>query len=49
MPLASELKDPEAINKLPGLKAKYEADERFKLEQMRREQLVAQSAASNMR
>jgi len=36
MPLASELKDPEAIKNLPALKAKYQADEKFKLEQMRR-------------
>merc|ERR1711968_342468 len=36
MPLASELKDPEAIKNLPTLKAKYQADEKFTLEKMRR-------------
>merc|ERR1712072_709347 len=36
MPKASELKDPEAIKNLPALKTKYHADEKLKLEKMRR-------------
>lgn len=36
MPRASELTDPEAIKNLPALKAKYEEDEKFTLEKMRR-------------
>ena len=36
MPKASELKDSEAIAKLPALRAKYQADEKASLERMRR-------------
>merc|ERR1712046_406914 len=36
MPRASELTDPEAIKNLPALKAKYEEDEKFTLEKIRR-------------
>merc|ERR1719198_1566859 len=36
MPTANELTDPEAIAKLPALKAQYEADEATQLEKMRR-------------
>merc|ERR1712146_421584 len=36
MPRASELTDPEAIKNLPALKAKYEEDEKYTLEKMRR-------------
>jgi len=36
MPTAGELKDPDAIAKLPALRARYEADEAASLERMRR-------------
>lgn len=36
MPVASELKDPEAVSKLPELRKKYEEFEAAKLERMRR-------------